>query len=76
VSEKNREGKRTARERLAAERERQKSADKRRRALIVGAAVVGVLGLAAAIGVVAAQAGKDGGEASGPVVAPSGAQGE
>ncbi|GGS22496.1 thioredoxin domain-containing protein [Streptomyces griseoviridis] len=77
MSEKNREGKRTARERLAVEREKQKSADKRRRTLIVGATVVGVLGVAAAIGVVAAEAGKDdGGEASGPVVAPSGAQGK
>jgi protein-disulfide isomerase len=77
VSEKNREGKRTARERLAVEREKQKSADKRRRALIVGGAVVGVLALAAVIGVVAANAGKDDAdEASGPVVAPSGAQGK
>ena len=37
MSEKNRDGKRTARERLAVEREKQKSAEKRRRALIVGA---------------------------------------
>ncbi len=77
VSEKNRDGKRTARERLAVEREKQKSADKRRRALVVGAAVVCVLGLAAVIGVVAANAGKDeGDESAGPVVAPSGANGE
>ena len=77
MSEKNREGKRTAREKLAVEREKQKSADKRRRALIVGGAVVAVLGLAAVIGVVAANAGKDDdSEASGPVVAPSGAQGK
>ncbi|MGX1562604.1 DsbA family protein [Streptomyces sp. NPDC055506] len=77
MSEKNREGKRTAREKLAVEREKQKSADKRRRALIVGGAVVAVLGLAAVIGVVAANAGKeDESEASGPVVAPSGAQGK
>ncbi|MEU2270780.1 thioredoxin domain-containing protein [Streptomyces olindensis] len=77
MSEKNREGKRTAREKLAVEREKQKSAEKRRRALLVGGAVVAVLGLAAVIGVVAANAGKDdGGEASGPVVAPSGAQGK
>ncbi|MGW2752966.1 hypothetical protein ACWC4E_18795 [Streptomyces sp. NPDC001273] len=55
MSEKKREGKRTARERLAAEREKQKAADKRRRALIVGASVVCVLGLAAVIGVVAAR---------------------
>ncbi|MFE6198618.1 DsbA family protein [Streptomyces sp. NPDC057838] len=77
MSEKNREGKRTAREKLAVEREKHKSAEKRRRALVVGGAVVAVLGLAAVIGVVAANAGKDdGGEASGPVVAPSGAQGK
>ncbi|PPS78924.1 Disulfide bond formation protein D [Streptomyces sp. MH60] len=77
VSEKNRQGKRGAREKLAAEREKQKSRDKRRRALIVGASVVCVLGLAAVIGVVAANAGKDdGGESAGPVVAPSGAQGK
>ncbi len=76
MSEKNREGKRTARERLAVEREKQKAAEKRRRTLIVGASVVCVLGLAAVIGVVAAKAGKDDSEASGPVVAPSGAMGK
>ncbi|MEI5523462.1 thioredoxin domain-containing protein [Streptomyces brasiliscabiei] len=76
MSEKNREGKRTARERLAEEREKQKTAEKRRRALIVGASVVGVLGLAAVIGVVAANAGKDDADSAGPVVAPSGANGE
>ncbi|MCX5334850.1 MULTISPECIES: thioredoxin domain-containing protein [unclassified Streptomyces] len=78
MSEKNREGKRTARERLAVEREKQKTAEKRRRTLIVGASVVCVLGLAAVIGVVAANAGKDdtGDSADGPVVAPSGANGD
>ncbi|MEU0741757.1 thioredoxin domain-containing protein [Streptomyces sp. NPDC006134] len=76
MSEKNRDGKRTARQRLAVEREKQKSAEKRRRALIVGASVVCVLGLAAVIGVIAANAGKDEGDTAGPVVAPSGAQGE
>ncbi|WEH18770.1 thioredoxin domain-containing protein [Streptomyces sp. VNUA24] len=77
MSEKNREGKRTAREWLAEEREKQKTAEKRRRVLIVGASVVCVLGLAAVIGVVAANAGKDDeSSASGPVVAPSGANGE
>jgi len=75
VSEKNREGKRTAREKLAVEREKQKAADKRRRTLVVGASVVCVLGLAAVIGVVAANAGKDD-KTSGPVAAPSGAQGK
>jgi protein-disulfide isomerase len=77
VSEKNSEGKRTARERLAVEREKQKTAERRRRTLIVGASVVGVLGLAAVIGVVAANAGKSKStKSSGPVVAPSGAQGK
>ncbi|MBC7273949.1 MAG: thioredoxin domain-containing protein [Streptomyces sp.] len=77
MSEKNREGKRTARERLAVEREKQKRTEKRRRGLIVGVTVIGVLGLAAVVGVIAANAGKDdGGEKAGPVVAPSGAQGK
>ncbi|MGV9573009.1 DsbA family protein [Streptomyces nigra] len=76
MSEKNRDAKRTARERLAVEREKQKAADRRRRTLIVGASVVCVLGLAAVIGVVAANAGKDSGNDAGPVVGPSGAQGK
>jgi protein-disulfide isomerase len=77
VSEKNRDGKRNARERLAVEREKQKAADKRRRALIVGASVICVLGLAAVIGVVAANSGKDKkSDTSGPVVSPSGATGK
>ncbi|MEU0006268.1 thioredoxin domain-containing protein [Streptomyces sp. NPDC006314] len=77
MSEKNRDEKRMARERLAAEREKQKAAEKRRRTLIMGASVVCVLGLAAVIGVIAANAGKDKGSSSaGPVVAPSGAQGK
>jgi protein-disulfide isomerase len=77
VSEKNREGKRTARERLAVEREKQKASERRRRTLIVATSVVCVLGLAAVIGVLAANAGKDdGSDSAGPVVAPSGAQGK
>ncbi|MFE6283995.1 DsbA family protein [Streptomyces sp. NPDC057877] len=77
MSEKNREGKRTARERLAVDREKQKRAEKRRRGLIVGVTVVGVLGLAAVVGVVAANAGKDdSSDKAGPVVAPSGALGK
>ncbi|MET9573462.1 thioredoxin domain-containing protein [Streptomyces virginiae] len=69
--------KRSARERLQAERERQKTRDKRRRTLIVAAAVVGVLGLATVVGVIAANAGKgDKSDSAGPVVAPSGATGK
>ncbi|MET9700567.1 thioredoxin domain-containing protein [Streptomyces sp. NPDC006529] len=74
----NRDAKRTARERLLVERERQKSKDKRRRTLVVAAAVVGVLGLAAVVGLLAANAGKSGSakDGAGPVVAPSGATGK
>ncbi|MGW1891957.1 DsbA family protein [Streptomyces sp. NPDC002004] len=75
MNENNREGNRSARDRLAAERERSRAKEKRRRGLIVGGAVVGVLALAAVIGVIAANAGKKG-SASGSVVAPSGATGK
>lgn len=83
VSEKNDDGanrdatKRSARERLQLERERQKAKDKRRRTLVVAAAVVGVLGLAAVVGLIAANTGKGGSSAKGgPLVAPSGATGK
>ncbi|MCF1508380.1 DsbA family protein [Streptomyces glomeratus] len=77
MSEKNRDGKRTARERLAVERQKQQAADRRRRALIVGASVVCVLGLATVVGLLAANAGKSGKSgAAGPAVAPSGATGK
>ncbi|MFE0138310.1 DsbA family protein [Streptomyces sp. NPDC059037] len=75
MSEKNREGKRTARERLAEERERQKSREKQRRVLIVSAAVVGVLALATVAGLLASNAGDDK-DTSGPVVIPQGANGK
>ncbi|MEU3314003.1 DsbA family protein [Streptomyces sp. NPDC048387] len=68
--------KRSARERLQAEREQQRKKDKRRRALVVGGAVVGVLGLAAVVGVIAANTGKGDKSAKGPVAAPSGATGK
>ncbi|MFJ9036371.1 thioredoxin domain-containing protein [Streptomyces sp. NPDC102406] len=77
MSEKNREGKRAARDRLAEEREKQRAAEKRRRTLIVAAAVVCVLGLAAVIGVVAANSGDDSsGDTSGSTAAPKGAAGK
>ncbi|MCF3118119.1 thioredoxin domain-containing protein [Streptomyces arenae] len=76
MSEKNREGKRTARERLAEERERQKAREKKRRALIVGATVVGVLGLAAVVGLLASNSGGDKGDSAGPLVVPEGANGK
>lgn len=79
VSEKNREATRSARERLRRERETHKAREKRKRGLIVAATVVGVLGATAAVGVVAANIGKDkttGAAGAGPAVAPSGARGK
>ncbi|MFD4987584.1 DsbA family protein [Streptomyces sp. NPDC058374] len=75
MSETNREGKRAARERLKAERAKEESRNKRRRGLVVGGSVVGVLALAAAVGVIAANAGETE-QKAGPVVAPKGAAGE
>ncbi|MFI6346877.1 DsbA family protein [Streptomyces sp. NPDC050560] len=75
MSEKNQQGKRTARERLAVERERRKAREKRRRTLVAAGTVVAVLGVAAAVGI--AVAGSDGGDASAsPVVTPQGATGD
>ncbi|MFJ4962107.1 Serine/threonine-protein kinase PknE [Streptomyces sp. ADI96-02] len=78
MSDKNPERNRSARERLAQQREKEKGRERRRRTLIVSSAVVGVLALAAVVGLIAANAGRDteGGSASGPAVAPSGAIGE
>ncbi|MER6095526.1 thioredoxin domain-containing protein [Streptomyces sp. NPDC001728] len=75
MSENNRgDGNRSARERLQQQRERDKAREKQRRVLIVSAAVVGVLGLAAIVGVIAAGGDKNGGsDKAGPVVAPTGA---
>ncbi|MBT2399873.1 thioredoxin domain-containing protein [Streptomyces sp. ISL-100] len=74
MSDKNRDGKRTARERLIEEREAQKARDRRRRTLIVAAAVVGVLGLAAVAGILAANMGSDGDgdDSANAVVTPKG----
>lgn len=74
VSEKNRDGSnKSARERLQQQREREKAREKQRRVLIVTAGVVGVLGLAAVVGVIAASSGKDSDSGkAGPVVAPTG----
>ncbi|MFJ9810173.1 DsbA family protein [Streptomyces sp. NPDC101158] len=77
MSEKNRDGSnRSARERLQQQREREKAREKQRRVLIVSAAVVGVLALAAVVGVIAANSGgKDSSDKAGPVVEPSGSVG-
>ncbi|MFC9651649.1 MULTISPECIES: DsbA family protein [unclassified Streptomyces] len=77
MSEKNREEKRSARERLQQERAADRTREKRRRTLVVSAAVVGVLGLVAVVGLVVANAGKDKADsAGGPVSAPSGLTGK
>lgn len=73
VSEKNREGKRTARERLQEEREKERAREKRKRTLIVGGSVVAVLAIAAVIGVVAANSGGGGGNSA--AASPAGATG-
>ncbi|MEL5960504.1 thioredoxin domain-containing protein [Streptomyces sp. CLV115] len=77
MSEKNEQGKRAARDRLVQQRERQRASERRRRTLIVTGAVVGVLALAAVVGVIAANSGgKSGKSEAGPLVAPSGATGK
>ncbi|MFJ1613026.1 DsbA family protein [Streptomyces sp. NPDC087849] len=78
MSEKNEQGKRAARDRLVQQRERDKAHERRRRTLIVSSAVVGVLALAAVVGVIAANTGGKGDKSktAGPVVAPSGATGK
>jgi len=77
VSEKNQDRNRAARDRLVQQREQHRARERRRRTLIVSAAVVGVLALAAVIGVIAADAGRsDKDSEAGPAVVPSGATGE
>ncbi|MFE1960375.1 thioredoxin domain-containing protein [Streptomyces sp. NPDC059479] len=76
MSEKNREGKRTARERLQQAREADKVRERRRRTVVMSVAVVGVLGAVGVIGVVASEVGKDKSDnAAGSVSAPSGVKG-
>ncbi|MFE4369952.1 DsbA family protein [Streptomyces sp. NPDC056835] len=77
MSEKNREANRSARERLQQERAADRTREKRRRTLVASAAVVGVLGLVAVVGLVVANVGKDKADsAGGPVSAPSGLTGK
>ncbi|MFI8964591.1 DsbA family protein [Streptomyces sp. NPDC053493] len=76
MSENNRDGMQSARERLKQQREREKAREKQRRVLVVSAAVVGVLALAAVVGVIAANSGgKDSSDKAGPVVEPTGSIG-
>ncbi|MFH9470030.1 DsbA family protein [Streptomyces clavifer] len=77
MSDKNDERKRAARDRLERQRELDRARERRRRTLIVATAVVGVLALAAVVGLIAANAGKDDNDSqAGPVATPSGATGK
>ncbi|MER6240732.1 thioredoxin domain-containing protein [Streptomyces clavifer] len=77
MSDKNDERKRAARDRLEQQRELDRARERRRRTLIVATAVVGVLALAAVVGLIAANAGKDDNDSqAGPVATPSGATGK
>jgi protein-disulfide isomerase len=75
VSERNRDGKRSAREALREQRAREQARQKRKRTLIAAGVVVAVLGIAAVVGVVASDSGSDAGTGI-PSAAPSGATGE
>ncbi|MET9217825.1 DsbA family protein [Streptomyces sp. NPDC088197] len=75
MSQKNRDGKRSAREALYEQREKEKASARRRRTMVVAGAVVAVLAIAAVIGVVVADH-KDSGGGSTPAAAPKGAIGK
>lgn len=77
VSERNRDGKRSAREALREQRAREQARQRRKRTLIAVAVVAAVLGVGAVIGVVAANHGSGSGALPGtPAAAPSGATGD
>jgi protein-disulfide isomerase len=73
VSQRNSEGKRTARERLREQREIDKAREKRKRTLVAVGAVVAVLAVAAGVGLLVAGNSGDSGAA---VAAPDGAVGK
>jgi protein-disulfide isomerase len=73
VSQKNCEGKRTARERVQEQQEQERRRERRNRTLIAAGVVVAVLGIAAGIAVLVANNDKGGGAT---VAAPAGAIGE
>jgi len=68
MSQANRVGKQNARERVAAEKIRQKKAERKRKQLTVGGVTVGVIAIAAAVGVIVQQS-----QHSLPYAAPAGA---
>ncbi|MEU1814287.1 thioredoxin domain-containing protein [Streptomyces roseifaciens] len=76
MSQKNSDGKRSARERLQEQRQREEARAKRKRTLIAGVVVVAVLGAGAGIAALVAHTGGGKKEAAGPLVAPQGATGK
>ncbi|PSJ27300.1 hypothetical protein B7P34_18375 [Streptosporangium nondiastaticum] len=77
MSQKNSDGKRSARERLQEQRQREEARIRRRRTLIAAAVVVAVLGAGAGIAaIVASTSGGKKKETAGPLVAPQGATGK
>ncbi|GGX95409.1 DsbA family protein [Streptomyces hiroshimensis] len=76
MSQKNSDGKRSARERLQEQRQREEAKAKRKRTLIAGVVVVAVLGAGAGIAAIVAKTAGGKKEAAGPLVAPQGATGK
>lgn len=77
MSERNRDGKRNAREALREQRAREQARRRRNRALIAAGVVAGVLGIAAVIGVVTVDHSTRGtGGSANPAAAPTGATGK
>lgn len=78
MSQKNRDAKRSAREALQEQREKEKAREKRKRTLMVAGGVVAVLAIAAVIGVVVADNNNGGSsnDSAGAVSAPKGAIGK
>lgn len=76
VSQKNRDGKRSAREALQEQREKEKARARRKRTLVVASGVVAVLAIAAVIGVVVANNNSSSSSSGTAAAAPSGATGK
>ncbi|HEY3482170.1 MAG TPA: thioredoxin domain-containing protein [Streptomyces sp.] len=76
MSQKNRDGKRSAREALHEQREKEKARARRKRTLVVASGVVAVLAIAAVIGVVVANNNSSSSASGTPAAAPSGATGK
>ncbi|MET7765044.1 thioredoxin domain-containing protein [Streptomyces sp. NPDC005393] len=76
MSQKNREGRRSARERLREQREKDRARDKRKRVFGVVGAVVTVLAVAAGVGMYASKTDKDTGKSGSTMEPPRGAVGK